>query len=134
VGRQEVPTSGAITVQGTLAVPPGQKLSADSPTPGLIEALQGNQVVWESVLRVQVDAEKATFQVTLPAEQLAKANTLRITVGYFTCPEKSTGLCLMQAVRWEMPLQASPDSQQRSLILQAPRQESDKKAPPSPTP
>lgn len=126
--RQELANTGEITVHGTLAVTSGQKLSTDSPMPCLIEAMQGNRVIWEDVIRLASEMDKTSFRFTIPADKIATADALRITVGYFTCPEKSTGVCLMQAVRWDVPIQPKPDSPQRTITLESP-QESSKKTP-----
>jgi hypothetical protein len=85
--------------------------------------------VWEEQPALQTDREPTRFTLTLPAEKIAQADTLRITVGYFTCPVKSTGVCLMHAIRWEIPVQAKPNAQQRSLTLDPPSPPAEQKSP-----
>ncbi|MCS7167365.1 MAG: redoxin domain-containing protein [Gemmatales bacterium] len=125
---QVVAMQGELTFQGTLSIPSGQKLSAEEPSPCYVEALQGPRVLWEQLYRVPLDAANHSFRLTIPAEKLAQADMLRLTLGYFTCPEKSTGVCLMQAIRWEIPLQPKADSNQRLLTLEPPK-DAGKKAP-----
>ncbi|GBD35791.1 Thiol-disulfide oxidoreductase YkuV [bacterium HR36] len=117
---QEIASSGAIDVHGSLAIAAGQKLVAGSPMPCLVEAFQDNRSLWEEVPRLEADIGRAAFRLSLAADKLAQADLLRITVGYFTCPEKSTGVCLMQAIRWDIPVQPKADSQRRTLTLVPP--------------
>ncbi|MCS7015744.1 MAG: thioredoxin-like domain-containing protein [Gemmatales bacterium] len=118
---QQIPTTGELTVQGSLPVLAGQKLVADSPWPCLVEALRGNHSLWEQTYRLSADVASPQFRFTIPADKLASADSLRITVGYSTCPERSTGVCLLHAVRWEIPIQPKPDSPQRALTLEPPK-------------
>jgi thiol-disulfide isomerase/thioredoxin len=127
--RQELPTTGAISMQGQFWIPAGQKIATESRLPCLVEALRNNETVWEEQPALQTDREANRFTLTLPAEKIAQADTLRITVGYFTCPVKSTGVCLMHAIRWEIPVQAKPNAQQRSLTLHPPSPPAEQKSP-----
>jgi len=125
---RDLTATGQITVQGQLQIPMGQKISPQSPMPCLVEALRHNQVVWEDQPTLQPDLDQGRFTLTLSAEKIAQADTLRITVGYFSCPEKSTGVCMMHAIRWEIPVQIKRDFQQRSLPLDPPAS-TEKKSP-----
>jgi len=111
--RQVVPTSGELTLRVKLELPAGYKLSPAAPIQWLVEASGG--------FEQQGNEAKPTtsFSIKLPADKLAKADTLKLSIVYFPCQEGGEGVCLIQSQIWEIPLKPAPDAKQGTIQLTA---------------
>jgi hypothetical protein len=66
----------------------------------------------------KLDEPKASFDIKAPADKLAAAKSLKLSVAYVVCSESAEGLCTVKSHVWEVPLRGDGKSGARVLELQ----------------
>jgi thiol-disulfide isomerase/thioredoxin len=110
-----VAKEGELTLQVTLHLAKGFKLSPLAPVQYVIETLGAAK--YEHIGKL--DKPKAAFELKVPAEKLAGSQTLKVAVVYYPCQEGAEGVCQVKSQVWEIPLRMDGDSKERVIQLTA---------------
>jgi sugar lactone lactonase YvrE len=101
VAGVEVAPGTSFTVDVTLAVPDGFKVSPDAPMPYLIETADASEILANG----RISPPASSFPLTVALGKTAKAGdslTLKVSVGAFLC--KSNQLCQIRNFVWNVPV------------------------------
>ena len=110
-----IPAAGEVTVQVTIRLPKGSKLSPQAPIQYVIETAEGGPAgAYEQI--GQVDKSGTTFALTVPADKLAGAKTLKVSLVYYPCQVGGEGVCQIKSHVWEIPL--TVDAARKESVIQ----------------
>jgi thiol-disulfide isomerase/thioredoxin len=109
-----LPPGGEISLAVKLTLDAGYKLNAQAPTTYLVETT-GAPAAYEQL--GQVEDPKAEFTIKVPAEKLAGAKGLKVSVLYYVCQEAAQGLCTVKSHVWDVPVRFDAGSSTRVLSL-----------------
>ncbi len=112
-----IPKDGEVTLKVKLELPKGAKLSPAAPVQYLIEAISATGPGYEQT--GSHDKCKSSFEINVPIEKLAGANSLKVSLVFFFCEEGGEGLCRIKSQIWEIPLRVEADAKDRTIQLVA---------------
>ncbi|QDU64738.1 Thiol-disulfide oxidoreductase YkuV [Planctomycetes bacterium Pan216] len=92
---------GTLTIDGTVAVPAGQKLSPFVPLRYRVRT-KGHQ--GDALVKGSGETGSAAFGIEVPLAKLAGAKDLLVDVVYYSCGDGSEGLCRVGGESWSVPV------------------------------
>jgi thiol-disulfide isomerase/thioredoxin len=110
---------GKMRLAVRLELPEGYKINDRAPMSYRVEALADSGVVERSSFGAAKKVQKPAteFEIALPLSADRGQDTLKITLTYYYCQEKSEGLCKVGSVVWTAPIEVSPDAQRKQGLL-----------------
>ncbi len=109
-----LPAQGEVTFHLTIRLAAQMKLNADSPIGYLIEADQMS----EAFETFGTAASQEKVALTVPAERLAGASNLKISLVFYPCLTNNEGLCFVKSQIWKVPIKLKPDAAERTFHLE----------------
>jgi DNA-binding beta-propeller fold protein YncE len=103
-----------------LELPEGYKINDRAPMSYRVEALADSGIVERPALGAAKKVQKPAteFEIALPLSADRGQDTLKISLTYYYCQEKSEGLCKVGSVVWTAPIEVSPDAQRKQGLLE----------------
>ncbi len=112
-----IPKDGEVTLKVKLELPKNAKLSPAAPVQYLVEGITAGGTSFEKT--GSLEKCKTTFEIKVPAEKLAAAQSLKVSLVFFFCEEGGEGLCRIKSQIWEIPLRVEADAKDRTIQLVA---------------
>lgn len=111
VGETPIPRTGEVSLTLRAAPPPGFKLNTLAPFQYLVQTDKG----FEQFGPIAEPGPEMTLK--LPADKLAGASTVTVSLAYYICKEGSEGICQPRSHVWEMTIKASDASRPGKVTL-----------------
>jgi thiol-disulfide isomerase/thioredoxin len=118
---------GKLAVTVALELPEGWKINAEAPMAYLVEA-EGDAGPIDRAATgklVRPKERTATFEIAVPLRAATGADKLKVSLIYYYCQSKETGVCKVGSVVWTVPLELADDA--KSMILSLPHKIEDAK-------
>jgi thiol-disulfide isomerase/thioredoxin/DNA-binding beta-propeller fold protein YncE len=111
VSEKPTPRTGTLTLLVQLSPPPGYKLNALAPYGYLVEGNNG--------YRQEGTIEEAgdRLSLELPADKLADASRITLSVAYAVCKEGSEGICQPRSHIWEIAIKPTERGGEKIISL-----------------
>jgi thiol-disulfide isomerase/thioredoxin len=106
-----IPRDGELTLAITLTPPSGFKVNQLAPCRYLVETDEGFEQ------QGSLEDWKGALEIKVPADKIAQANSLKVSLAYLVCKEGSEAVCRMKSHVWEMPLKATAEAKGRVISL-----------------
>lgn len=120
IERAEVqPQDGKVRLDVRLTLPVGYKINPDAPMRYRVDVDGDEGPIDRSAVdgEVVLDRPSAKYQIELPLAQPAGRDLVRVSLIYYYCEDKKTGLCMASSVAWNVPLEISPTASRTSVVL-----------------
>ena len=103
---------GKLTLAVELTLPEGWKINAEAPLAYLVEA-EGDSgpIDREAIGKLVKPKERAAkFEITVPVKAASGGEKLKVSLTYYYCQTKETGLCKVGSVIWTVPVEPVSDA------------------------
>jgi sugar lactone lactonase YvrE len=110
---------GKLTLTVALDVPEGWKMNADAPMAYYIEAEGDSGAVDREAIGKLVKPKERTakFDIALPVKAATGSEKLKVSLTYYYCQTKESGICKVGSVVWTVPVELKADAKDAAVAL-----------------
>jgi hypothetical protein len=117
VALQTVQAGAASTLQLNLHFPPGYHLNPRAPFLYTVRISGPGLSIAEADRQRELIAPTLPLVIPFQTTSAMSQATLDIATTFYYCREDDTGVCVMQDVRWQVPVQVTPAAPSRDVLV-----------------
>lgn len=120
-GQQVKADQRTLRLNVALQLPPGYKINELAPMSYLLEADGTDGPLDRGAMGepVRLDKPSRTFEIAIPLKSAQGTDRVTVSLAYYYCQEGGEGLCKMDTVAWELPIELREDAASTAVELQA---------------
>ncbi len=110
---------GKLTLSVSLDLPEGWKMNAEAPMAYYVEADGDAGAIDRGAIGKLVKPKERTakFDITLPVKAATGSEKLKVSLTYYYCQTKESGVCKVGSVVWTVPVELKADAKDAAVSL-----------------